>query len=162
MNEVFRLNAGAVVFNRFHRILLCERADIPGSWQFPQGGIEEGETPAQAATRELFEETSIKSVIRVKTLSTPARYRFPPQVLKSMRERGFMNSGQDIYWSLFFFDGDEAEINLRTQTPEFCRYKWATLQEALDLIVDFKKDVYQVAVNEFSHIVESDFNSLSI
>lgn len=154
MPENFRLNAGIVVFDHSHRVLVCERSDIRGSWQFPQGGIEAGESPEQAAKRELYEETSIKSAVCIKTLTDPARYHFPPKVIQSMQKKGYQNAGQDIYWSLFFFSGDEKEINLKTETPEFCRYKWVKMHEVLDLIVDFKKEAYAVAVKEFSPIIQ--------
>lgn len=70
MTELFRPNAGIVVFNKEGKVLLCQRSDKAGAWQFPQGGIETGETPAEAAKRELQEETSLKNVILVQTLKT--------------------------------------------------------------------------------------------
>ncbi|MBR1904667.1 MAG: NUDIX domain-containing protein, partial [Alphaproteobacteria bacterium] len=81
MTETYRLNAGVVVFNRKRQVLLCRRSDEKDAWQFPQGGIEKGETPAAAALRELEEETSICSVKLVKTLSESVKYSFPPDVL---------------------------------------------------------------------------------
>lgn len=142
MSEYFRRNAGIVVFRADKKVLLCQRNDMADSWQFPQGGIEDGETPEQAAIRELCEETSLKNLKRILTLNTPARYRFPPDVIASMKKRGFNNVGQDMYWSLFYFDGYDCEINLNTATPEFKSFKWGTLEEAVKLAVDFKKPAY--------------------
>lgn len=150
MTAPYRLNAGVVVFNRQGLVLVCERLDLPGSWQFPQGGIEAGESAAAAAMRELAEETSLIGAQLLVTLKTPARYSFPPAVLQKMRARGFANAGQDMYWSLLYFDGAESEINLQTSEPEFRAYRWVTIDEAYALCVDFKKPAYAVAVREFA------------
>ena len=150
----YRRNAGIVVFNSKHKVLICQRADIRSAWQFPQGGIEEGESVKDAALRELKEETSLTNVEHVISLDTPARYNFPPQVISSMQKRGFTNAGQDVFWSLFKFNGNDSEINLQTDTPEFVNFKWATLQEAYDLCVDFKKSAYRMVIDEFSEYVE--------
>lgn len=155
MGEWYRPNAGIVVFNVQKKVLLCQRIDMADSWQFPQGGIDEGETPAEAAVRELREETSITRVTRVKTLDFAARYRFPDDVLTSLNKRGFTNAGQDMYWSLFYFNGEDSEIDLQTKVPEFKKYQWHSLQEAYDLIVDFKKPAYAVMLKEFAPLIEA-------
>lgn len=153
MTEKFRRNAGIVVFNRERKVLLCRRNDIADSWQFPQGGIEENETPAQAALRELKEETSLENVFLIKTLDFPIRYRFPPEVLVKMQAQGFDNVGQEMYWSLCFFAGSDNEINLQTAEPEFDAYRWGTLIEAYDLSVEFKKTAYATALEAFETII---------
>lgn len=154
MVDEYRHNAGIVVFNRSGKVLLCKRNDVANSWQFPQGGIEEGETPLKAALRELKEETSLVHVKPLSTLSEPVRYRFPPKILASMQARGFTNVGQEIYWSLCFFDGDDAEINLNTAEPEFSAFRWTTLDKACELIVDFKKEAYVKARTSFQKLIE--------
>ena len=153
MSDLYRRNAGIVVFNRQHRVLLCKRNDVADSWQFPQGGIEEGETVEQAALRELREETSLTDVVLVKSLDTPARYTFPPHIIKAMQKRGFHNIGQDIYWSLVFFGGDDSQINLQTAEPEFCAFRWADMATACDLIIDFKKEAYEKARAAFEPLI---------
>lgn len=153
MTEWFRRNAGIVVFRADKKVLLCQRSDMEDSWQFPQGGIEEGETPEQAAARELREETSLQGLKRVATLTEAARYRFPPAVIASMQKRGFNNAGQDMYWSLFYFDGTDAAINLNTETPEFKAFKWTSLEEAVELAVDFKKPAYQKMYQAFKKLI---------
>ena len=153
MKDNFRPNAGIVVFNKDGKVLLCERSDKKGAWQFPQGGIERGETPSQAAKRELKEETSLKNVVPVKTLSEPASYRFPPDVLTLTQSRGWQYIGQKMYWSLFYFAGDDSEINLDTKDKEFCAWRWGTLEQAYDMIVDFKKPAYAVALSEFAAFI---------
>jgi len=154
MRQWYRRNAGIVVCNRHKLVLLCQRIDIDNSWQFPQGGIEKGESVKDAAIRELLEETSLSDVKHIISLTEPARYTFPPQVIASMQKRGFTNIGQDIFWSLFLFEGDNTQINLQTPEPEFKSFKWVTLQEAFDLCVDFKKPAYAVALQKFSQLIE--------
>lgn|SRR5574344_880048 len=155
MSEIFRKNAGIIIFNANKKVLLCERIDIENSWQFPQGGIENGETPSQAALRELQEETSVTNVKLIKTLDFGAKYRFPPEVIKSMQARGYNNVGQEMFWSLGYFLGNDSDINLQTQTPEFKQFKWGTLEEAYNLIIDFKKPAYKIALDEFSALIKN-------
>jgi putative (di)nucleoside polyphosphate hydrolase len=149
MIERLRPNAGIVVFNNNGKVLLCRRSDTAEAWQFPQGGIEKGETPAEAARRELKEETSLQNVILVQTLTTPIPYYFPPEILAKTRTRGWQYIGQEMYWSLFYFSGDEAEINLNTIDREFSAYQWGTLEQAYDLIIDFKKPAYAPMIETF-------------
>lgn len=155
MAEWYRLNAGIVVFNKQKQVLLCRRRDIKkNSWQFPQGGIEENENPLQAALRELKEETSITSVIPLKTLDKPLKYRFPPTVIRALQKKGFTNVGQQMYWTLAFFTGDDQEINLNTNEPEFDDFRWGTLEEACEEIVNFKKEVYLTMSAKFAPLIE--------
>lgn len=151
MVDLYRKNAGAIVINKDKKVLLCRRLDITDAWQFPQGGIEEGESPSLAAKRELYEETSIKNVKLIKTLDNPIRYHFPQEILEKMQKRGFSNLGQDIYWSFFLFEGNDDEINLQTNEPEFSEFKWTTMKDAVELVVDFKKEAYLIAQIELDN-----------
>ena len=155
MSEWFRKNAGIVVFRTDKKVLICQRNDMQNSWQFPQGGLEEGESPEQAARRELQEETSLSGLKRIATLTEPARYRFPAEVIASMQQRGFTNAGQDMYWSLFYFAGNDDEINLQTSTPEFNAFKWVSLEEAVSLAVDFKQSAYAKMFSAFNPLIEN-------
>ena len=147
---MYRQNAGIVVFNKQRQVLLCERNDIKGAWQFPQGGIESGESVAEAALRELKEETSITTVKPVKSLSEPVRYTFTPQIIEKMQKRGITNVGQDIYWSLMYFCGNDAEINLQTPEAEFASYRWDSFANACKLAAEFKKEAYIKAYEELN------------
>ena len=102
MKKVFRPNAAAVVFRQDKKVLMCRRIfPKTDGWQFPQGGIEAGETAQEAALRELKEETSVHSVTAVKTLDYPLRYEFPKEVKAKFRTRGIFNDGQEQYWYEF-------------------------------------------------------------
>lgn len=144
----FRRCAGAIVFNRHKKVLVCARIDYSDlRWQFPQGGIMDGESASEAAARELFEETSIRSVECVRTLDLPLRYLYPQSVQRHFLKKGRASKGQEMYFSLFYFFGQDNEINLATEEPEFRAYQWIDIDQALELIVPFKREVYQKAIS---------------
>lgn len=144
----YRKCAGIIVFNDDKKVLVCARkGKRDNQWQFPQGGIMKKETALAAAIRELAEETSIKSVTPVKTLDTPLRYNFPGSIRRQMLRRGIDSLGQDMYWSLLHFFGENTEININTKQPEFKAWEWVDIDEAVNRIVYFKKEVYGQAVS---------------
>lgn len=149
----YRPNAGIVVFNKQGKVLLCRRRGLPNAWQFPQGGIDDGEMPAEAAVRELKEETSLSGLKLIKTLEVGVRYDFPPEIKPKLNYGGKHYAGQEMYWSLFFFDGKDSQINLNTAEPEFDAFKWADFAEAVAQIVEFKKQAYLVALKEFEKLM---------
>ena len=144
MTAVYRKNAGIVVFNKDKKVLLCQRVDLKGQWQFPQGGINDGEDLGEAAKRELFEETGINSVNLVMTLEKPIRYDYPPDIKKRVQKRGYNNLGQEQFWSLFYFFGTEEEIVLDgyEEEIEFKDFEWVDLEEAVRRVVDWKREAY--------------------
>ena len=150
MSEIYRKCVGIVVFKN-KKVLLCERKDIPGQWQFPQGGIEKGENFIDAALRELNEETSISSVVMIDYIPNPIRYNFPENIKNNAK---WKFQGQEMQWVLLRFDGNDNEINLNTNEPEFRNWKWENIDEAPKKIVDFKKNVYQLVVTKFKPLVE--------
>ncbi len=154
MNKSYRLNAGIVVVNAQGLALLCERSDYANQWQFPQGGINNGELPIDAAKRELYEETGIKSVKLLASNPTTLHYDFPPKIAAHHKYKG-----QEQYWFLFEFNGDDSEINLQINPNEieFKSYRWAPIEEALEAVVEFKKEVYNKVVEYFTPIIEQKF-----
>lgn len=154
MEKIYRKNVGVVVFNHENKVLMCERKDVDNAWQFPQGGIDEGEDFLKAASRELFEETSIKSVEIIATIAQPLRYEYPEQIKSKLINKKYYD-GQEMNWVLFRLTGPESEINLQTNEPEFKQYGWFNLDEAPEKIVNFKKDVYIKMVEQFKPFLKS-------
>lgn len=162
MSKHFRPCAGAIVFNKDGKVFLGSRIETANdSWQFPQGGIEAGEIPAEAACRELYEETGISSVELVYTDIEPTRYEFSAEIKENFRKRGIFNDGQDIYFSLFYFTGNEKDIHLDMPHPEFKRYKWDTLEFAVFNVIDFKKEAYSVAAQRMAPLIKDYIAKLS-
>ena len=161
MSNNYRRCAGAVVFNKDGCVFLGKRIGIDGAWQFPQGGIEEGESIEKASQRELFEETGLSSVTLIHSETTPIRYTFPKTIQERMAKRGRTFAGQDIFFSLFYFNGKDDEINLLTDEQEFDEYKWGDFDFAINNIIDFKKDVYISIANKFSPLIFQYLKSLT-
>ena len=154
--EQYRKNVGIVVADKEGKVLMCARADQEDlQWQFPQGGIENGEDITAAAKRELYEETGISSVRLVKVMPTTLRYDFP----KSAKKRyGGLYKGQEQTWVLFYFYGQDDEINFLTNPEEieFKSFEWVDIREAPQRIVVFKKQVYQKVAEYFAKYLKVD------
>ncbi len=156
MLEIYRKSAGIVVTKQ-KKVLLCARADCNDmQWQFPQGGIEKNEIPFAAAIRELREETAITNVKLLAEIKQPLKYDFPPAVIKKFQTENYRVLGQEQYWFLFEFLGEDSDINFETnpQEIEFKKFMWADLCEAPQRIVAFKKEVYQRVADEFHKYIE--------
>ena len=151
----YRKNAGIVLFNKDKKVLLCERkGNYHDAWQFPQGGIDEGESIAQAAVRELFEETSVSSAQLVYTIPDAFIYDFPAEIIKRNSLHGRTDAGNEQYWSLFYFTGEDSEINLNTAEPEFKSWRWADITAADRHVIDFKKPTYAAIIKIFKDMID--------
>lgn len=154
----YRPCVGQMVINTEGFVWVGRRADIPGDaegrgtwWQMPQGGIDPGEDPAQAARRELFEETAMVSVEQVAELSRWVTYDLPPELIGVAW--GGRYRGQKQMWFAYRFIGADSEINIMPAeglTPEFVEWRWAPVEDLLGLIVPFKRDVYREVLAEFA------------
>lgn len=148
--ELYRPNVGLVVFNGEGRVWLGRRAGWKGahSWQFPQGGVDPGEDWEEAARRELYEETGIRSVTLLGRTEDWIVYDFPPEARESKVARGFR--GQRQKWFAFRFTGEDAEVDLHAHPPaEFDAWRWAALDQVADLVVPFKRPAYETVVGAF-------------
>ena len=119
----------------------------------PQGGIDSGETPAQAAMRELKEEIGTNHAEIMERAKGWLFYDLP-EYLKGERLKGKYR-GQKQIWYAMLFKGNDSEINLQTKKPEFIDWNWVELENVIGLIVPFKKTVYESVVEQFRPIVES-------
>ncbi len=153
--KLYRPNAGIMLMNKNGKIFAAHRCDSRRkAWQMPQGGINKGEDPLDAAKRELFEETGVRSVSLIAESTRWYAYDFPADVtFVSEKKKSF--AGQTQKWFLFLFEGDEQEINLNRPHPEFDRWRWEDAENMPELIVEFKKDVYRQVVEEFMPFIDA-------
>ncbi len=137
-----RQGVGIIVLNKNDKVFVGKRKDNPvDKWQMPQGGIDENENPTTAMRRELAEETSIQTIEILKEINGWLEYELPPNLLGKIWKGKFR--GQKQKWFIVRFLGNENEINLNTQYPEFIEWKWVNYQILPDIIVNFKKPVYE-------------------
>lgn len=135
----FRAGVGAVIINRDGRVLALERTDIPGAWQFPQGGLEEDEEPLAAVLREVAEETGIrpeKLDLRARH-PEPLAYELPPAA-----RSGRTGRGQVQYWFLFRFRGRRKDI-APPEGGEFRAWEWRSFDEVVAGAAPFRRAVYR-------------------
>lgn len=116
-------------------------------WQMPQGGIDDGEEPIEAAFRELEEETGTKSAKLLFEHEAWFEYELPNELIGKVIS-GF--KGQRQKWFLMKFTGSDSEFNLNNHTPEFEEWMWRDLSTMPNLVVDFKKPLYEELVKQFS------------
>ena len=140
-NLPMRTGVGVVVLNNQNKVFVGKRKDNPvDKWQMPQGGVDDGEDYLSAMKRELFEETSIKSIEVLKEIERFFEYELPKNLIGIIWKGKFR--GQKQKWFITKFVGKEKEINLNTKNPEFIEWKWIIPEELPNVIVDFKKKIY--------------------
>ena len=148
MEKVYRPNVAIIVLSHEYpnkkNIFIAERTDLTDIWQFPQGGIDEGETPEDALFRELEEEIGTNDVTVVAEFPEWISYDFPSHVAKRMKP--FAGQRQRYYLVKL---GKEAKINIQTEHPEFSDYKFVDIKELSKHTAHFKKPVYEKVINHF-------------
>lgn len=156
----YRANVGIAVFDRAGRIFMARRRGddgpeiiFPGfEWQLPQGGIDNGEKAAVAALRELREETGMVTVAPLAMLTRQVTYDWPPYSGPPHRLTAWR--GQRQTWFAYRFEGDEAEIDLTRaapgEVPEFDAWCWETLARIPDLVVPYKRHIYEQLAAAFA------------
>lgn len=154
MNKNYRPGVGVMLINANDQIFVARRNDMQSqAWQMPQGGIDKNENPDKAALRELQEETGIhpNQVALIAQYPGWLFYDLPHDLQKKMWHGKY--NGQKQKWFLYRFTGDDTAINIFTENPEFFDWKWAKMHDIPNLIVPFKRDLYQKLVNEFSRFI---------
>ena len=148
-----RQGVGIIVLNQNNKVFVGKRKDNPiDKWQMPQGGIDNNETPLKAMKRELEEETSITKIKVLKEIENYTEYELPANLLGKIWKGKFR--GQKQKWFIVKFIGNESEINLKTKHPEFIEWKWIDYNLLPDVIVHFKKKVYEKLKIELKNFID--------
>lgn len=146
----YRPNVAALIVNTDGNLLICERANMPGAWQFPQGGVDDGESMEQALYREVCEEVGIeKTNYEIIDRREGYRYLYPPEVrVKKIRKHG--NHGQEQTYFLCKLKPTAPPINVNQHPQEFGAYRWILPDEFdLDWLPSFKREVYRAVLEDF-------------
>ena len=137
-----RTGVGIVVLNQENKVFVGKRGDSPfDKWQMPQGGVNANEPLLLAMKRELLEETSIKSIKILKEFDQWLEYELPENLIGKIWKGKYR--GQKQKWFIVKFIGKDTEINVKTKHPEFIEWKWVDMNLLPDIIVSFKKHVYE-------------------
>ena len=137
-----RNGVGIVVLNKENKIFVAKRIDNPKNfWQMPQGGVNKGEKLLSAALRELEEETGMKEVELIEEIDGTMTYELPPHLLGIIWKGKY--KGQKQKWFLMRYLGNDRDINIKTEKPEFLEWKWIDLDLLTEVVVDFKLHVYK-------------------
>ena len=148
-----RNGVGIIVLNNENKVFVGKRKDNPvDKWQMPQGGVDIGESYLSAMKRELYEETSIKSIEILKEINGFFEYELPKNLVGIIWKGKFR--GQKQKWFITRFIGNENEINLQTRNPEFIEWKWIIPDELPKTIVDFKRKMYDELLENLKDFID--------
>ena len=147
----YRPCVGIVLINKDNNVFVGQRIDnTVEAWQMPQGGIDDGETPLDAGFREMLEEIGTNNAEMLAEHADWLDYDIPIALADRLWQGQYR--GQTQKWIAFRYLGEDADINIQTQEPEFRTWKWAEPEALPNLAVPFKRDVYQNILEEFSSL----------
>ncbi len=151
-NLPLRTGVGVVLLNNENKVFVAKRIDNPKNfWQMPQGGVNKNESYENAAFRELEEETSIKSAELVSKINGMTTYELPNHLLGIIWKGKY--KGQKQKWFVMRFKGNDNEINLNTNNPEFLDWKWINIDDITKVVVSFKLKVYKKIQVELKNLL---------
>ncbi len=151
-NLPYRAGVGIMLLNANNRVFVAKRIDtISEAWQMPQGGIDDGEDAEVAALREMKEEIGTDKAEIIAESKDWYHYDLPEYLIPKIWNGRFR--GQRQKWFFLRFLGSDADINIETEHPEFCQWKWAEVESLPDLIVPFKRKLYQDLIDEFRQYI---------
>ena len=151
-NLPYRSNVGLMVVNKYGGVFVAQRLEhYADAWQMPQGGIDPGEDAQEAALRELEEETGItrNKVTVIAETQGWISYELPAELISKLWDGKFR--GQKQKWFLMRFMGEDSDININTEEPEFSVWKWIEPNELPAVIVPFKRNVYVTVLAAFQN-----------
>jgi putative (di)nucleoside polyphosphate hydrolase len=147
-----RIGVGIVVLNTENKVFVGKRRDNPfDKWQMPQGGVDLNEPLLNAMKRELIEETSIKNIKVLKEFDRWLEYELPENLVGKIWKGKYR--GQKQKWFVVRFLGNDSEIDINTKYPEFIEWKWVDIESLPDLIVLFKKHIYEQVTMELKKLI---------
>lgn len=147
----YRQNVGVMLVNASGHAFVGQRMDSEvAAWQMPQGGIDKGETPAEAALRELEEETGVSPDLVTPLAESDGwiAYDLPHDLVPKIWKGRF--KGQEQKWFLYRFHGTDDQVNIVVEHQEFSEWRWLPVEELVANIVPFKRAVYEEVVAEFT------------
>lgn len=150
----YRPCVGVMLVNPSGHVFVGQRIDNnQAAWQMPQGGIDPGETPRQAALRELWEETGVADHLVDIEAETAGwlPYDLPHDLVPRIWKGRFR--GQEQKWVLMRFQGTDADVNIETKHPEFSSWRWLSADQLIANIVPFKREVYEKVLAEFGELL---------
>ena len=147
-----RTGVGIIILNNNNQVFVAKRKDNPvDKWQMPQGGLDEGEDFVAAMKRELIEETSIRNIKILKEIENMYQYELPEKLVGILWKGKFR--GQKQKWFITKFLGNDNEVNLNTKHQEFIEWKWVDANMLPNIIVEFKKKLYQDLLKEIKLVI---------
>lgn len=149
--EFYRKNVGLMLIGSDRRVFVGRRTNQPDAWQMPQGGIDDGETPVEAACRELMEEVGTTKALMLRESAKWLVYDVPEERRPAYWKGRWR--GQAQKWFALAFTGRDSDIDIAAHDREFDAWQWVPASELAALIVPFKRAIYQEVLSEFADLV---------
>jgi putative (di)nucleoside polyphosphate hydrolase len=155
LDDDYRMGVGVVLLNQLNQVFVAKRIDTPSAWQMPQGGMDKGEAPHETVMRELTEEIGTDRAEIIAETKDWLIYDLPEGLSKKVW--GGKYKGQKQKWFAMRFTGTDTDIDLTADKhPEFSEWKWTSMDQLVELIVPFKRPLYENIVREFGYLAKME------